>query len=318
MIYSMMVIMLLEDKTYEISPLKITRYILKHMAIMFWGVSIVPFYMAWVFATGEFFPTSGGIALYDFIIGMIIVGPFLGGSTLLFNDYWDYKMDKLSLRKSDYPLPKGLISRTMVLKVSIGLMVLGIILALTVSLLFMILITMCIFLSIIYSAPPIRIKNRAGLDLILNASGSGILCSFAGWILIKPIVEFPFLWLIPMFFGVAALYIPTTIIDYDSDKINNVNTIAVQLGTNGAFYLGLLCITIANIVVISMGLMNYLVTPEFSYVAWPIAGAQIVLYWFILRTQSFKNVFRIVIALSVLLSIGNIILLLFYTGTINI
>ncbi len=306
--------MLLEDKTYEISPLKITSYILKHMAIMFWGVSIVPFYMAWVFATGEFFPISGEVSTYNFIFGLIIVGPFLGGSTLLFNDYWDYKMDKLSRRKSDYPLPRGLISRSLILKVSIGFMGLAIVLAFTISFLFMIIITICIFLSIIYSAPPVRIKNRGGLDLILNATGSGIFCSFAGWILERPLQEFPFLWLIPMFSGVAALYIPTTIIDYESDKKNNVNTVAVRLGRKGAFYFGLLCITIANIVIMTMGLINYLVTPQFTYVAWPIAVAQVVLYWLILRKQSFDSVFRTIIGLSILLSIGNIILLLFYTG----
>jgi chlorophyll synthase len=310
--------MLLEDKLYEISPLKIMRYILKHMAIMFWGVSVVPFYMAWVFATHEFFPTSGEHSLIDFILGLIIVGPFLGGSTLLFNDYWDYKMDKMSRRKSEYPLPKGLISRNTVLKVSIGFMVIAIILALIVSILFMVLIASCIFLSVIYSAPPIRIKNRAGWDMILNATGSGILCSFAGWILIKPIVEFPILWLIPMFFGVAALYIPTTIIDYDSDKKNNVNTIAVRLGQQGAFYFGLICIIIANVAVMTMGLINYLVSPEFTYVAWPIALAQVVLYWLILKQQSFENVFKTIVALSILLSIGNIILLLFYNGVLKI
>jgi hypothetical protein len=68
----------------------------------------------------------------------------------------------------------------------------------------------------------------------------------------------------------------------------------------------------------TMGLVNYLVTPGFTFVAWPIAVAQVVLYWVILRTQSFKSVFRIIMALSILLSIGNIILLLFYNGVIVI
>jgi chlorophyll synthase len=197
-------------------------------------------------------------------------------------------------------------------------MVLVIVLSIIISILFMLLMAACVFLSIIYSAPPLRIKNRAGLDLILNAAGSGILCSLAGWIIEKPLLEFPIFWLIPMFFGVAALYLPTTIIDYDSDKINNVNTIAVRLGQRGAFYFGLICIIIANAVVMTMGLVNYLVTPGFTFVAWPIAVAQVVLYWVILRTQSFKSVFRIIMALSILLSIGNIILLLFYNGVIVI
>lgn len=311
--------MLLEDKTYEISPLKITRYILKHMAIMFWGVSIVPFYMAWVFASTEMLPASSWDPHFtNFILGIIIIGPFLGGFTLLFNDYWDYKMDKLSRRKSDYPLPQGLIKRTTVFKVSMGLMVLGIILSSIISLQFMLIIILCIFLAIIYSAPPIRIKNLAGLDIVLNATGSGILCSFAGWVLVKPIIEFPILWLIPMFFGVAAIYIPTTIIDYDSDKKNNVKTIAVRLGQKGAFYLGLVCISVANAAVISMGLMNYIITPKFVSVVWPVAVAQVVFYGIILKKQTFENIFSTIVGISILLIIGNLLLLFYYTGVLVI
>jgi chlorophyll synthase len=310
-----MIMMLLEDKTYEISPLKIIRYVFKHMVIVFWGVSIVPYYMAWVFATGEMFPIPAwNFKFYSFIIGFLIVGPFLGGSTLLFNDYWDYKMDKISRRKSDYPLPKGLIARSTILKASIIFMVLAIIFSLTISILYTIIICICIFLAILYSTPPVRIKNRAGLDVLLNATGAGILCSFAGWIIIKPIWEFPFFWLIPMFAGVAAIYIPTTIIDYESDKKNGVNTISVILGTKGAFYLGFSFIAIANASVMIMGLFNYIITPEFVYVIWPVALFQVILYWMILKRQTFENVLITIMGLSILLSIGNILLLLYYTG----
>lgn len=307
--------MLIEEKSYKISPLKIIRYILKHMAIMFWGVSIIPFYMAWVFASHELYVLpSWDSEFIVFIVGIIIIGPFLGGGTLLYNDYWDYKMDRLSLRKSDFPLPKGLIQRRTIFNISISFMLIAIILAIYISFLFAILISFIIFLSIIYSAPPIRIKNRAGLDVLLNSTGAGIFCSLAGWVLVKPLDEFPIFWLVPMFFGVAAVYIPTTIVDYDSDKKNAVNTIAVSIGQKNAFYLGLGCIAIANIALMVLGLFNYLITPEFVFVVWPVAVAQVILYWVFLRRQIFKNVFRTILSLSILLTIGNILLLLYYTG----
>lgn len=308
-----------EDKTYKISPFKIVRYLFKHMTIIFWGVSIIPFYMAWVFASHELYLIpSRDKSFVNFILGLVIVGPFLGGATLLFNDYWDYEVDKSSRRKSNYPLPKDLISRSVVLKLSISFMIFAFILSLIVSIIFTLLISLCIFLSIIYSAPPVRIKSRPGLDLILNASGAGILCSLAGWVVVKPVEDFPFLWLIPMFFGVASIYLPTTIIDYDSDKKEGVETIAVRLGQKGAFHLGLGCITIANIAIISMGLINYLITSEFIYYVWPIAVAEVVFYWVILREQTFKNVLRTIVGLSVLLSIGNVLILLYYTGNLKI
>jgi chlorophyll synthase len=193
-------------------------------------------------------------------------------------------------------------------------MVLAVLFSLLISISFTILIIISIGLAIIYSAPPIRVKNRAGLDVLLNCTGAGILCSFMGWIIEKPISEFPFFWLIPMFAGVAAIYIPTTIVDYESDKANNVNTITVLLGKKNAFYLGMICITIANVGVMVMGLYNYLVGPTFTYVLWPVAVTQVILYWVILKRQTFENVFLTIVGLSILLSIGNIMLLLYYTG----
>ena len=308
-----------EDKTYKISPFKIIRYIFKHMTIIFWGVSIIPFYMAWVFASHELYLIPGwNKSFSNFILGLVIIGPFLGGATLLFNDYWDYEVDKSSRRKSDYPLPKDLISRSIVLKLSISFMIIALILSLTISIIFTILISLCIFLSIIYSAPPLRIKSRPGFDLILNATGAGILCSLAGWVVVNPISDFPFLWLIPMFSGVGAIYIPTTIIDYESDKKEGVDTIAVRLGQKGAFHLGLLCIIIANIAVISLGLIDYIISPDFIYRVWPIAVTQVVLYWIILKEQTFKNVLRTIGGLAILLTIGNVLILLYYTGHLKI
>lgn len=303
----------------SISPFTIIRYFLKHMVILFWGVSLVPYYMAWVFASHELYPLPGGNrAFVDFILGLVIVGPFLGGSTLLFNDYWDYNVDKISRRKSEYPLPRDLISRSRVLKISIGFMVAAIVLSLMISLLFALLIALCIFLSIIYSAPPIRIKNRPGFDVVLNASGAGILCSLAGWVVVESLDGFPILWLIPMFFGVAAIYIPTTIIDHDSDKENGVNTIAVRLGKRSAFHLGLVCIAIANSAVMSLGLGNYIISPRFVSLVWPLAVSQILFYWILLRNQTFKNVYLTIGGLAVLLTIGNALILLYHTGNLDI
>jgi chlorophyll synthase len=306
------------DTTYEISPLKMIRHVFKHMAITFWGVSIVPFYIAWVFAFQKMYAVpSWDPSFVNFIIGIIVVGPLLGGSTLLFNDYWDSEVDKISRRKSDFPMSKGMISKSTIFKVSIALMILTIFVALIISIIFTLIIIGCIILSVLYSALPIRLKSRPGLDLVINATGAGILCSFAGWVLVKPILEFPFFWLLPMFFGVSALFIPTTIIDYDSDKKNGVTTIAVKLGQQKAFYLGLISISIANAGIIFMGLNNYLITPRFVYAVWPIAIAQVIMYWVILRKQTFHNVFRTIVGLAALLTFGNILLLLYYTEVIR-
>ena len=121
-----------------------------------------------------------------------------------------------------------------------------------------------------------------------------------------------------MFFGVAAIYIPTTIIDHDSDKENGVNTIAVRLGKRSAFHLGLVCIAIANSAVMSLGLGNYIISPRFVSLVWPLAVSQILFYWILLRNQTFKNVYLTIGGLAVLLTIGNALILLYHTGNLDI
>jgi chlorophyll synthase len=319
--------MSLVDKSYEVSPRKILRYLLKHMVPLFWGVSVIPFYMGWVFATGKLFPTlvsnlltstSSSPAIVSefwiFLIGIIALGPFLGGSTLMYNDYWDSEVDKNSKRKGLFPLPQGLLEPRTVYRGSIILMLLALLFSFFVSFLFMAIVGVCIFLSLIYSTPPIRLKNRAGLDVTTNAIGSGLLCSIAGWILVKPVLDYPVIWGFTSLFGVSAIYIPTTIIDQESDKLAGVNTFAVWLGKKKAFYAGLICIAIANGLIIYMGLTSYLIDPAFLIVAWPIAVIQVIMYGVILRKLTFKSVYRTIIALSSLLTIGNILMLTYYVG----
>jgi chlorophyll synthase len=317
----------LVDESYQVSPFKIVKHVFKHMVPLFWGVSAIPFYMGWVFATRKLFPPylfellSGNNPSATqanefglFILGLIAMAPLLGGSTLVYNDYWDHEVDKTSLRKSSFPLPKGLLSRKTILFSSIFLMILALVVSYFVSILFMILVGSCIFLSIIYSTPPIRLKNRAGIDVLTNAFGSGLLCSVAGWIVAKPLLDYPAVWGLTSFLGVSSIYIPTTIIDSDNDKKFGVNTFAVKLGKKKAFYFGVLSIAGANILIISMGLSNYLLTPEFVIVAWPIALAQPVIYYLILRKLTFRSVYRTITAVAILLAAGNILMLTYYTG----
>jgi chlorophyll synthase len=317
----------LVDESLEVSPFRIIRYVFKHMIPLFWGVSAIPYYMGWVFATRKLYPpylfdllagnnpTHGSyIEFISFLFGLLAMAPFLGGSTLVYNDYWDSEVDKTSKRKEDFPLPQGLLPQRSLLSASIFLMVLALLFALFVSILFMILIGICILLSILYSTPPVRLKNRAGIDVVTNAIGAGVICSLAGWIVAKPLLDYPVLWGFTSLFGVSSIYIPTTIIDSDNDKRFGVNTFAVKLGKKKAFYAGIFCITAANALIIIMGFMNYLIDLEFLVVAWPIAVAQPTIYYLILRKLTFKSVYRTIMALAGLLVGGNILLLTYYVG----
>jgi chlorophyll synthase len=308
------------------TTIRLIRHFLKQMAPLFWGVSILPYYMGWSLASHKIYPTY--IAkilllpdpspvqnmyheLFILILGIISIGPLLGGATILFNDYCDRKTDFHSIRKKNLPLIGGVIKPKSVYFVSIFLFMLAFILGLFISFWFVILISICIILSISYSSPPIRFKERPGLDFITNAFGSGVICSLAGWILVKPIYEFPILWGLLGFFGVGAIYIPTTIIDYEPDIKEGLRTIATYLDRKKVFYLGLTCVVISNSIIILMGLLNYIITPNFLLFAWPIIIAEILTYWYFLRKLEYSGGYYAILSFSLLVAFGQSLVLLY-------
>jgi len=306
------------------------RNYFKQMAPLFWGVSIMPFYMGWSLASNKVYPTylakilllpdptpaqNMYIELAVFFVGLIAIGPLLGGATILYNDFFDRKIDTDSRRKKNLPLTKGAIKPNTIYYLSITLFIFAFILALLVSILFALLIFVCILLSIMYSSPMIRLKERPGFDILTNAIASGIICTIAGWVIIKPILEFPILWGIVSFFGVGAIYIPTTIIDFDPDTKKGVRTVATFLGKKKAFYLGWSFVILANCTIILMGLLDYIIPPKFLIFVWPIMVAEILSYWYYLRKLDFKGGYYAILSFSILVAFGTG-LILFYNASL--
>src|SRR5439155_1263038 len=83
-------------------------------------------------------------------------------------------------------------------------------------------------LSFAYSVPGIHWKGVAGMDLLTNMVGFGVLCPLSGWVLIRPVESAPwwFIGTIALFLG--ALYAPTTASDYAADRAFGIRTLAVR------------------------------------------------------------------------------------------
>ena len=304
----------MNDTTDLQTPFQTFRHFFKQMAPVFWGVSILPYYIGWSLASRRIYPAEAYPELLLFVLGLLAIGPFLGGATILYNDYFDRFTDTHSRRKQNLPLMNALLEPKSIHHLSIALFVLAFLCSLLVSLLFALLVSICIGLSFIYSAPPLRLKERPGLDLLTNVLGSGVICSLAGWVIVKPIVEFPFFWILVPILGVGAIYMPTTIIDYEPDIKEGVKTIATYLGKKKAFYLGLVCVVLVNCAIISMALSNYIISPKFILLTWPLIVIEIVTYWYCLRKLDFKGGYFAILSFSVLAAIGNGLILLYHSG----
>lgn len=314
-------------------PIQTFRRYFKQMAPLFWGVSILPYYTGWSLSSNKIYPTyiarifllpdsnpaqNMYLEMFVFLIGLIAIGPLLGGATILFNDFFDQSKDTISRRKKNLPLIKGLLNPISIYRLSIALFIFAFIFALFVSIWFALFILMCIILSIVYSAPPLRLKERPGLDLLTNAIASGILCTMAGWIINKPIIEFPLLWGIVSFFGVGAIYIPTTIIDFEPDVKKGVKTIATYLGKQKTFFIAWTFVILANLTIVLMGVFDYIIPQKFLLFTIPIMVAEIISYWYHLRKLDFEGGYYAILVFSLLVAFGTGLILFYNAGLLPI
>jgi chlorophyll synthase len=175
----------------------------------------------------------------------------------------------------------------------------------------------CIGLSVLYSHPSSHLKSRAGLDLLVNVLGIGIIIPLMGWSISgRPESEFPFLYLVPVGLALASLYAPTTVADYDADRSAGIGSLAVTLGKNATMWLSvafLLSYIAANSV---LAVMGYVVPYRAMLWLWPFQAAQVGVYVWFIRSHDRDSIVRGLAALSLMHTIGMGIFLLFYTGAI--
>lgn len=122
-----------------------------------------------------------------------------------------------------------------------------------------------------YSAPPVRLKGRPGWDVAANAVPTGTCAPLAGWLLAGQPGPPPWQLAILCTVTIAALYIPTTVIDLDADQEAGVRTTAVALGARSTYRLGLvvwaaavLCYT----VILAGGTFGSISVPWYLWLAW--------------------------------------------------
>ncbi len=317
----------------QVRPLDLIKAVLRHMGPEFWIVSIYPFYISWVWASGEIFPgydwlainpTHAGLYLstvgewlartWEFWAGIIVIGPLLGGGTVMYDDYYDRDVDPSNPRKRSMPFLKTATRPLTVLSSAVALFAAGLVLAALISWVFLAVAVVTLVLSLLYSTPPVRLKGRAGLDLLTNMVGFGVLCSLAGFSLERPLTEYPWLWLVPMVLGTGALYVPTTVVDIISDGRNGIQTIAVRLGIPRSIVLTMALLLLANAAILALGLGGYLYEPWVVYRVWPISVLELVPLVYLHRRPDLGKVLWVIFAMSTLMAIGTLLLALNHVG----
>ena len=88
-----------------------------------------------------------------------------------------------------------------------------------------------VVLSLLYSCPPVRLKARAGFDILVNTAGYGALTTFAGWASVSSEVSAPIVMVCAGYMLLFAAFYPLTqIYQYEDDRAKGDSTFAVVLG----------------------------------------------------------------------------------------
>ncbi|MHB8585068.1 MAG: UbiA family prenyltransferase [Thermoplasmatota archaeon] len=181
-----------------------------------------------------------------FLITCFVMGPLLWTATLLINDVHDLPGDRENPRKARSPLVQGLASPRWARRTAYACAALAVIASVAVNAVLVAVAAVSVLLAWLYSVPPARLKTRPGADVAVNAA-AGVLSGLAGWSLASPLSSVPW-WLMPQAILVgAAIYIPTTLVDFAADAKAGYRTFATRFGRAAAFRAGFACWVLANL-----------------------------------------------------------------------
>lgn len=106
----------------------------------------------------------------------------------------------------------------------------------------------CVAMSILYSVPPVRLKARAGWDLLINCLGFGLLTPLAGWALTGRPFDAGILraaWGFAFLF--ASLYPMTQIYQVAEDTRRGDRTLVIRMGVGRSLALALTAALVAHL-----------------------------------------------------------------------
>jgi lycopene elongase/hydratase (dihydrobisanhydrobacterioruberin-forming) len=159
------------------------------------------------------------------LLGILLWVVCLNGGTLALNSAFDRDEGDIAYLRQPPTPPRALA------EFGLGLMLLGLGVALLLPLEYQIAYLICLLLSVLYSVPPLRLKAVPGADWLINMWGFGTLTPFAGWaatgLPLGPVGRLILLAFCPLF---AALYPLTQLYQIEEDARRGDRTLVLWLG----------------------------------------------------------------------------------------
>jgi lycopene elongase/hydratase (dihydrobisanhydrobacterioruberin-forming) len=168
----------------------------------------------------------------DAVLGITLWVVCLNGGTLAFNSAFDQDEGDVAYLRHPPSPPRGLAG------FGLGLMLVGLVGAWFLPRTYRYAYALCCVLSVLYSAPPFRLKSVPGADWLINMWGFGTLTPYAGWsatgLPLGTTGTLVLLAFCPLF---AALYPLTQIYQLEEDARRGDRTLALLLGSRRSLLL---------------------------------------------------------------------------------
>jgi 4-hydroxybenzoate polyprenyltransferase len=208
---------------------------LLHLRPLEWPIMTAHFLLGALLARGW------NLAIPAAALGWFVFVILMNGGTLAINSAFDKDEGDIGYLKAPPRPPEHLLAFSSVLLGAAA--VLGFLLPRS----FAFINLGCVVMSVLYSAPPARLKARAGWDLLVNCLGFGLLTPLAGWALTGRPFSIPMLLTVLGFaFLFAALYPMTQIYQVAEDSRRGDRTLVIQVGVGRSLALALVATVLAH------------------------------------------------------------------------
>ena len=189
-----------------------------------------------------------GISVLNFgtiIFGAVLWVVFLNGGTMAINSYYDNDKGDIGWLDNPPKVPKYLHIYAVLF------LLIGLFGSAFVNYRFFSAYFVCFILSVLYSVPPFRWKEKAGFDVFVNFLGYGVLTTYAGYALLNIELSLSmFLVLVVISFIWAAGYPLTQLYQDEEDKERNYKTFTCVLGKKNVFKYIFVIITFSAITIL--------------------------------------------------------------------
>jgi 4-hydroxybenzoate polyprenyltransferase len=254
---------------------------------------------------------SWQVWLFNFLLGCILFGipqvnrfimvlfSFVLATIAIFilNQYFDWEIDRVNDLKKNLPIASGDVKPRTGLGLFVAFTLISLASAFVTDLSVFLLLLTYMLLGIGYSTPPIRFKNRPGIDIIVSGIGAGVLPFFIGLQTVPLLtLQFEFPWIVrryqdalftalPIFLIQSAGEIYQVVGDYEADALAKINTFAVKFGKKPSLRAASVLLLITISLPIIYELLNLSLTPFLSWYLIAFICLVPCLVYFMKRTQ---------------------------------